>query len=656
MDPIADTNIYNGALMQLNQPTDSMKPEKKATPAKFGTILGMAPGNVPVYSSDYSTVDENELPNRHAYRSYLDGHFMGYKWQCVELARRWLYLNKGYVFDEVAMAYDIFRLPHVRVIEDDSHLPLRSFKNGAPRLPEPGSLLIWSEGGEFDVTGHVAVVTEVFPDRIRFVEQNFDHQVWPPGQNYSREIKATQTEDGGYWLECSTGNAAILGWVVQTEDDEYAEPIVELDRRLFLPHIRDVERRQHSKRTWLNVANPDEAAYVAMMHGHKLSSNDADQYKYVSISNAAHKELKRATNELHALFMHATDYVLQNDELLEKFNIPRAIWPKIHQSWDNRRNQMITGRFDFCMTEHGIKVYEYNADSASCYMETGKVQGKWAEHFGCDVGWDPGEHLHEELVDVWKESGVDDVLHIMQDTDLEETYHALFMKEAMERAGIKCKIIKGMAGLSWDADGNVVDGDGLAIKWVWKTWAWETALDQIRAECEDDEERLRSYKAGENRSGRPRLVDVLLRKEVLVYNPLWTLIPSNKAILPVLWMMFPNHPYLLNSQFHISDELRGKGYVAKPIAGRCGFNISVFDKHNHLVELTTGQFEAQNNVYQELCRLPVIDGYNVQLCTFSAGGTYSGSCVRIDPSLVITKNSDMVALRVVNDREFLKEL
>ena len=63
--------------------------------------------------------------------------------------------------------------------------------------------------------------------------------------------------------------------------------------------------------------------------------------------------------------MHATHRVLQEEALLARFNLPRSIWPKIRQSWNNRRNQMITGRFDFSVSENGIKVYEYNADSAS---------------------------------------------------------------------------------------------------------------------------------------------------------------------------------------------------------------------------------------------------------------------------------------------------
>ena len=180
-----------------------------------------------------------------------------------------------------------------------------------------------------------------------------------------------------------------------------------------------------------------------MMQGHLLSGSASDQHRFYCISQAAHDELEKATNQLHVLFMHGTDYVLRDDTLLARFNIPRALWPRIRQSWDNRKNQMITGRFDFALTAQGLKVYEYNCDSASCHMETGKIQGKWAEHFGCRLGEDPGAGLHADLRDAWRKSDVDGLLHIMQDRDLEETYHALFMQEAMEEAGVRTKIIHG---------------------------------------------------------------------------------------------------------------------------------------------------------------------------------------------------------------------
>ena len=134
-----------------------MSPKIDLGSTPFGTPLGTAPGGVVSYSSDYETADQSLYPNRSAYRSYFDGIYMGYKWQCVEFARRWLYINKGYIFNDVSMAYEIFNLPSVREIASNELLPLQSYKNGAQRHPEVGSLLIWEEGGEFVNTGHVAI-------------------------------------------------------------------------------------------------------------------------------------------------------------------------------------------------------------------------------------------------------------------------------------------------------------------------------------------------------------------------------------------------------------------------------------------------------------------------------------------------------------------
>ena len=631
-----------------------MTDEGKTAPERFGTVIGTAPGGVPVYSSDYESADDDELPTRQAYRSYVDDIYMGHKWQCVEFARRWLYANYGYIFDDVAMAYDIFRLTSVRDIHGNRLLPLRSFRNGSQRRPEPGCLLIWDEGGEFETTGHVAVVTEVTDGYVRVAEQNVGNSAWPDGRDYSREIRAETTPDGNYWLECSFGDATILGWVIQTDDDTHAELIEAPDPRLFMLIAREVEpKRGVSDDGWLNVANADEAAYVKMMGGHLLSRNLRDRYKYYCLSEAALAELRRATNELHALFMHATDYVLSETSRLAPFNIPPALWPRIQRSWSNRRNQMVTGRFDFTLSERGLKVYEYNCDSASCHMETGKIQGKWARHYGCDEGVDPGRQLHEMLRDAWRHSDVDDVLHIMRDEDLEETYHALFMQEAMEAAGIRSKIIHGVAGLGWGPDGRVIDADGQPLKWVWKTWAWETALDQLRAECEQDEIELSNVGRGEARSHPPRLVDALLNDEVRVFEPSWTLIPSNKAILPVLSEMFPEYPYLLDSSYELTERLKHTGYAVKPIVGRGGANIAIYDKHQQLRAETGGAFDDRDQIFQERWRLPHVGGYYVQVSTFSAAGRYAGACVRVDESPVINIESENVALRVIRDKDAL---
>ncbi len=629
-----------------------MSQTSASTRAPFGALLGYAPGGVAVYSSDYDTASDQDYPRRSSFRHYVDGIYMGYKWQCVEFARRWMYINKGYIFDDVAMAYDIFALRSVRDLATNTRLPLQAFRNGSPVHPQPGSLLIWDEGGEFHHTGHVAVITEVFADRIRVAEQNVGHVVWPPGQSYSRELRARVTADGDYWLECSYSDATILGWVTQTEAVEFAEPSANVDGKLFDLQGREVARRGQAEKTWLNVANEDELAYVEMMGGHKLTSVEADQYRYYVASATAQRELERATNDLHGLFMHATDYVLERPELLEKFNLPRAILPKIRQSWDNRLNQLITSRFDFAMTNQGLKVYEYNCDSASCFMECGKIQGKWARHFGADEGIDAGRELFGDLVQAWRNSKVDGLLHILRDDDAEEKYHALFVKETLRAAGIRCRIVTGLEGLVWDGSGNILDAEGEKVSWVWKTWSWETALDQLRAECEADELARQTYEPRWIEGHTPRLSDVLLRDKVMVFEPLWTLIPSNKAILPVLWSLFPNHPLLLNTDFELNDDLLASGYVSKPIVGRCGENIRLVDQREGVIETTGGGFGSQDQIYQQLFPLPLVSGYYAQVCTFTAAGVYSGSCLRVDPSMIIGKNSDCMALRFVSDKEF----
>ncbi len=612
----------------------------------FGAEIGIAPGGVPVYSSDYDTVDPKLLPTRQDYRNYHDGIYTGYKWQCVEFARRWLLINKGYVFEDIAMAYDIFRLPHVKCVSSNEKLPLKAFENGALRRPEPGCMLIWKEGGEFERTGHVAIVTEVFDNALRIAEQNLNHEKWHEGADYSRELPVSIDSDGSYWVNCTFDDTDILGWVIQTDDAEGAVGIESIDQRLLQIQIQFADFKP-SRKGWLNIAKPDEAAYVAH-NGHSLCAIEDRDNQYLVISKTAEKELKRATNELHALFMRATDYVMTTESLWPHFNIPNELWPRIKQSWSNRRNQMVTGRFDFALTDAGLKVYEYNCDSASCHMEAGRVQGLWSQFYHCEEGNDAGEKLFDSLVEAWREVDVDGLIHLLLDhQDAEELYHALFMREAIERAGLKTQMISGFEQTHWSTNGEVLDENERPIHWVWKTWAWETALDQLR-----DEINSGSHLKDDIQS-IPRLMDVLFQPETMVFEPLWTLIPSNKAILPILWDMAPEYPYLLESHFELTPSLKDNGYVAKPIVGRCGHNISMVDNNAEVVSETAGKFDSQNTIYQALYSLPKVDDLHVQICSFSVAGSYAGSCARVDESLIITGKSNLMPLRVFSDKQFL---
>ena len=74
-------------------------------------------------------------PDDAAFRSYLGREYMGYKWQCVEFVRRYLYLNHGMVFTDVGMAYEIFSLRFYVKWSMMPYYPLQAFANGCKRKP-----------------------------------------------------------------------------------------------------------------------------------------------------------------------------------------------------------------------------------------------------------------------------------------------------------------------------------------------------------------------------------------------------------------------------------------------------------------------------------------------------------------------------------------
>lgn len=87
-----------------------MRKGKLSSDAPFGTLLGYAPGGVAIYSSNYGSLDPRRYPEDADFRSYIGNEYMGHKWQCVEFARRFLFLNYGCVFTDVGMAWEIFSL------------------------------------------------------------------------------------------------------------------------------------------------------------------------------------------------------------------------------------------------------------------------------------------------------------------------------------------------------------------------------------------------------------------------------------------------------------------------------------------------------------------------------------------------------------------
>ncbi len=138
---------------------------------------------------------------------------------------------------------------------NDNILPLQAFPNGSPRAPEAGALLIWQKGGEFNETGHVAIITQLLDNKIRIAEQNVIHTPLPPGQQWTRELEMV-VENGCYTLRDTFDDTTILGWMIQTDDTQYSlsQPDI-ANQSLAIRGARLPEKGQFDGQ-WLDERDP----------------------------------------------------------------------------------------------------------------------------------------------------------------------------------------------------------------------------------------------------------------------------------------------------------------------------------------------------------------------------------------------------------------
>ena len=93
-------------------------------------------------------------------------------------------------------------------------------------------------------------------------------------------------------------------------------------------------------------------------------------------------------------------------------------------------------------------------------------------------------------------------------------------------------------------------------------------------------------------------------------EPFWKLIASNKAMLPLLWSLYPGHPNLLPSYFDdpfiidpIAKMPKDTHWVSKPLFGREGLGVFLsnnFSSYDEFVQTTELNFGRDNVTNEKL--------------------------------------------------------
>jgi glutathionylspermidine synthase len=345
-----------------------------------------------------------------------------------------------------------------------------------------------------------------------------------------------------------------------------------------------------------------------------------DESAYYTLTLAEVTALETATAKLWEMCLEAVQHVIDN-KLYNKFHIPEAFIKYIEKTW-NDDHPAIYGRFDLAYKNGKIKMLEFNADTPTSLYEAGIVQWFWLQDF--DKSKDQFNSIHEKLIAYWKYLKVylrPGKLHFtcLKET-LEDLTNTEYMRDCAMQAGIETKLVY-IDDIGWDEDGKqFVDMENEPITNIFKLYPWE-------------------WMAGED-FGKNILRD---SNDSFWIEPAWKMILSNKAILPILYELFPDSEYLLPAYF---DEHGMSDYVKKPLLSREGANIDII-KHFGTIELTTGEYGDEGYVYQELFQLPDFDDNYPVIGSWVIGQEPAGMGIREAKTLITDNKSRFIPHMIV---------
>jgi glutathionylspermidine synthase len=265
---------------------------------------------------------------------------------------------------------------------------------------------------------------------------------------------------------------------------------------------------------------------------------------------------------------------------------------------------------------------EFNADTPTSLYEAGIVQWFWLQDF--DKNKDQFNSIHEKLIAYWKYLKMYLNPGTVHFTCLKETLEDLtnteYMRDCAIQAGIDTKLVF-IDDIGWDEDLKIFrDVEDTPIKNIFKLYPWEWLMtDEFGTHILDDTNRT------------------------LWIEPSWKMILSNKAILPILWELYPDCTYLLPAYF---EDGKLANYVKKPILSREGANIELVESYNTL-QKTEGQYGKEGYIYQKLFTLPEFDGNYPVIGSWIIGQEAAGIGVR-EAKTLITDNASRFVPHVID--------
>jgi glutathionylspermidine synthase len=351
-------------------------------------------------------------------------------------------------------------------------------------------------------------------------------------------------------------------------------------------------------------------------HYHSIDGVYWDESRCYQFGADEIDRLESASAELHQRALDAARHVIEK-ERYQEFGIAAEMVPLIERTFaafeqGDGAGFSLFGRMDLSYNgADATKLLEYNADTPTACLEASVAQWHWLQAVHPQA--DQFNSIHEKLIDAWKRlksltAGRRLHFTAVGEEDSPEDWGNLeYLRDTAIQAGWDTVALPidqiGHAGIDF------IDQDNQPIEYLFKLYPWEWMAHE-----EFGVHLATSY--------------------VQFIEPAWKMLLSNKALLVVLWELFPDHPNLLPAYYDPSRL--GTRYARKPKLAREGANVTLVDG-NHREE-SDGPYDADDCVFQALAPLPQFGRDYVSIGSWMIDGAPAGIGLREDES-AITRNT-----------------
>jgi glutathionylspermidine amidase/synthetase len=361
------------------------------------------------------------------------------------------------------------------------------------------------------------------------------------------------------------------------------------------------------------------------------------EFRYLLVKKEKDDYIKKSTEELHRMFFEGMEYVLkpENEEYLRAFGIDEIFWEEIRESLKSTPPEdFLYSRFDCGVSsEDGMKVFELNTGCNGYLYYTANVQDAiYNSMVNEREGVSSGYKLDSMLVKKWKKIvskyvSKSKCVYFIIDDDDDERILALHFTEILRSLGYTTRVSYKDELLYIGHDNKLYDKDTNAeVELIHSTFQWNTIF---------------TYKTSQD---VPKFVDILLNPNVQVLEPKWVTVMGNKAMLAIVWKLFPNHHLLLPTTFYPNEQVFNKDneLLEKHIKGRGSFQVKVIQRDENGCFIQNAEC-----IYQKKFEGHKVNGRFYIVAPWLIGDEYGGFLVKETQNLINDWDTDMVSTRIV---------